>query len=244
MKKIIIILFVLLLIPLLGRAEISCPQGKIYCEGECGLFNDLDYDGICDQVLKSTKTETPEENDLISGKDLKEKTVKEIAEIYQINADTYAQKLSEIYKIKIKTSDHFQLLHDNYELEPSVVKKIALALKNGEDFSLEVKKNKKVYHLIPITLILTLIYLTTFFLSKKKIISVILHKRIWNILLLLSLLSSGILGIFLIIKVNFGLNFTLAFNILFWHAELGIVLLVVSVFHVVERWYYFKAFLK
>ena len=62
------------------------------------------------------------------------------------------------------------------------------------------------YHLIPISLFLIIIYLITYTLTKKKIISIINHKKIWNILLLISFLISGILGILLIIKINFNIT--------------------------------------
>ena len=96
------------------------------------------------------------------------------------------------------------------------------------------------YHLIPISLFLIIFYAITRILSKKKIISIINYRKIWNVLLLISFLISGILGIILIIKINFGIKFLLPFNILFWHVEIGIVMFVICMFHVIERWSYFK----
>jgi len=96
------------------------------------------------------------------------------------------------------------------------------------------------YHLIPISLILILLYLITHILSKKKIISTINHRKIWNILLLISFLISGLLGILLIIEINFGIAIPLFFNILFWHVEIGIVMFIICIFHIIERWNYFK----
>jgi len=106
------------------------------------------------------------------------------------------------------------------------------------------KRNKMVYHLVPISLILIIIYLFTHILSKKKIISVVYHRKIWNILLLISFLISGILGILLIIEINFGAKFSLPFNILFWHVEVGIAMFAISMFHIFWHWAYFKNVLR
>ena len=106
------------------------------------------------------------------------------------------------------------------------------------------ERNKTVYHLIPISLILIIIYLFTHILSKKKIISVVYHRKIWNILLLVSFLVSGILGILLVIEINFGMIFPLPFNILFWHVEVGTAMFAISIFHIFWHWAYFRNMLR
>lgn len=102
------------------------------------------------------------------------------------------------------------------------------------------KQNKMTYHLVPISLILVLLYFITHILSKRKIISIVNHRKIWNILLLISFLISGLLGILLIIEINFGIKFPLPFNSLFWHVEVGIAMFVISIFHTFWHWGYFK----
>jgi hypothetical protein len=129
---------------------------------------------------------------------------------------------------------------------------LALILENRNNTILktETKKEtsnpttKKSYHLVPIALILSLIYFITRLLLKRKIISVLTHKRIWNIFLLITFLASGILGVLLIIKINFGLKSSTLFNVLFWHVEIGIAMFTISIFHIIERWYFFKNIFK
>ena len=101
------------------------------------------------------------------------------------------------------------------------------------------KQTTMTYHLIPISLILILLYFITHILTKKKIISIINHRKIWNILLLISFLLSSISGIILIIKINFGIAIPLS-NMLFLHVETGIAMFVISVFHTLWHWRYFK----
>ncbi len=101
-------------------------------------------------------------------------------------------------------------------------------------------KNKRVYHLLPILLFLIVLYIISHVLSKKKIISIVNHRKIWNVLLLVTFLISGILGILSVIRINFGIAIPLPFNILFWHVEIGIAMFIICIFHIIEHWYYFK----
>jgi len=106
------------------------------------------------------------------------------------------------------------------------------------------KQDKITYHLLPISLILILLYFITHILSKKKIISIVNHRKIWNVLLLITFLISGILGILLVIEINFGIVIPSPFNILFWHVEIGIAMTVISIFHILWHWVYFKNILR
>lgn len=258
MKKIIFALLILVLIPATSVfAWDDCPDGETNdpYPGDCGKYIDTDNDGICDHSqpapedrnIESLNIENEEEiHDLISGQELKTKTVGEIAEIYQIDSNAYANELSNYYKTNIKSTDSFQLLHDNYGVEPSVAKDIAASVSTGEQISTSESKdkNEKTYSFISVLIVLSLIYFTTFILSKRKIISVLTHKRIWDVFLLITFLVSGILGVLLVIRINFGSVISLPFNILFWHVEAGIAMFIISVFHIIERWYFFKNMFK
>ena len=92
------------------------------------------------------------------------------------------------------------------------------------------------YHLVPIFLFLIVAYFLSVWMVKSKMISLFARKKFWNMILLLSFLVSGILAILLILKINSGITFNLPFNVLFWHVDAGIVMLVLCVIHVVERW--------
>ncbi len=264
MKKTIFVLSVLMLIPSVVLAWDDCPYGEVNdaYPGDCGRYIDSDGDGICDhsqsvpeggnsespkpeeeKKAESSITKNEEEiHDLITGQELKSKTVEEVAKIYQIDPNKYAKELADYYKVTVKPTDSFQLLHDNYGIEPSVAKDIASSILTEKQVNISNTKNKneKTYPFMSILIVLSLIYFTTLFLSKRKLISVLTHKRIWNIFLLISFLISGILGVLLIIRINFGTVIPLPFNILFWHVETGIVMFIISVFHIIERWYFFK----
>lgn len=257
MKKIIFALLILALIPATVLAWDDCPYGETNdtYPGDCGMYIDTDNDDICDLSQpvpedrndESLSIENGEEiHDLITGQELKTKTVGEIANIYQIDSNTYAKELSNNYKTNIKPADSFQLLYDNYGVEPSVAKDIAVSVSIGEQISTSESKdkNEKTYHLIPVLIVLSLIYFITLFLSKRKIISALTHKRIWNVFLLITFLVSGILGVLLVIRINFGSIISLPFNIMFWHVEAGIAMFVICVYHIIERWCFFKNMMK
>jgi len=272
MKKYILILIITVVWSSVVLAWNECPLGEVNdpYPGKCGLYTDTDNDGICDysqpapedrdSIVADTNindnkntsespgnTETEDVHDLITGKELKTKTVSEVAEIYNIPTAKYAQALSEYFGLKIKKNDKFQLLHDNYGLEPKAAKDVASMVRGDEDIVVtesEVISQKRVYHLVPIAIVLIILYFVTYFLSKKKIITKIAHRRIWNILLLITFLVSGILGILLIIRINFTIPINLPFNILFWHVEAGIAMTLISFFHAFWHWNYYKCIFK
>lgn len=108
----------------------------------------------------------------------------------------------------------------------------------------EIKTKFDVYNFLPISLILIFFYALGSFLVKMKVISLVNHRKIWNILLLITFLISGVLGILFMIRLNFGWEITLPFNILFWHIETGIAMTFISIFHIIWHWPYFKKLFK
>lgn len=100
------------------------------------------------------------------------------------------------------------------------------------------------YHLLTIVISLSILYVISFLLSKKNVIDLTTHRKIWNIFLLVSFLVCGISGILLILRLNFGLNLPGYAEILFNHVELGIAMTVIAFFHFAWHWHYFKNIFK
>ncbi|MFH1013081.1 MAG: hypothetical protein V1769_01045 [Thermoplasmatota archaeon] len=96
------------------------------------------------------------------------------------------------------------------------------------------------YYFIPIAILLLVLYLISLALSKRKIISSSQQKKIWNMLLLITFLISGIFGIVLTIQVSYGFKLTFYSDLLFWHVEAGIAMAMISMFHIVWHRKYFK----
>lgn len=96
------------------------------------------------------------------------------------------------------------------------------------------------YNFFSLSIIIIIFYLISYFSVKKGKIKLKTHKKIWNILLLFFFLISGLLGIILVLKVDYDIVFNLPFNILFVHVESGIAMAIISFFHIFERIKYFK----
>jgi hypothetical protein len=105
-------------------------------------------------------------------------------------------------------------------------------------------KTKATYDLLVIFLALGILYAVSYILSKKKIIRVVSHRKIWNILLLISFLISGSLGILLVIRINYGIEMPLPFNALYWHVEFSIAMFLISLFHTLWHGAYLKKLFK
>ncbi len=96
------------------------------------------------------------------------------------------------------------------------------------------------YMVSPIALGFFLIYAVSFALYKTKRIRVTTHRKIWNVLLLATFLITGIFGLLLTIQLDYTLPFTIPINILFWHVEAGIVMTLISLFHMGWHFKYYR----
>jgi hypothetical protein len=88
------------------------------------------------------------------------------------------------------------------------------------------------YNVSPLALGFFLIYAASFALYKTKRIKVTTHRKIWNVLLLGTFLITGVFGLILTIELDYTLPFTIPIDLLFWHVEAGVVMTLISLFHV------------
>ena len=101
--------------------------------------------------------------------------------------------------------------------------------------------NRNSYNLIPICLFFIVLYSITWLLTARKIIKKSMHRKIWNIVLLISLVGSVFLGLVRILSIDFNIDIALPFNVIFWHVETSIVLGAVVLVHILWHWRYFIA---
>ena len=250
MKKVLFIL-IFLFIPSLVLAQDICPFGMVNdtSPGSCIRYEDNNGNDICDLSEIPLAIDSNNQTETVSEQSLKEMTVAEMAKTYQVNAGDFAQALSKNLGITIKATDSMIDLHDNNGLCMGVAGSIAASLEKNnvsEKNSNNQNQNKKLskYNFIPLTLILFIIYLFTYMLVKIKKIKLYTHRRIWNSVLLLSFLVAGILGILLVIRINYGFVINFPFNMLYWHVEAGIAMSVVTIFHIAWHWRYFLLLIK
>ncbi len=110
----------------------------------------------------------------------------------------------------------------------------------GDIFNEATEAPVKDYKLPFISIVLFLAYGISFVLAKKKKIKLITHRRIWNVLLLFAFLATGLTGLLLILKISHGIIIQLPGNMLFLHVETGIVMAIISIFHILWHFDYYK----
>lgn len=100
------------------------------------------------------------------------------------------------------------------------------------------------YHSIFIILAIGLLYGLTYGLYVFNKISLLAHRRVWNIILLISFLISGLLGIILAIFLDQRVSISWYKEFLWLHVEFGIAMAIVALFHAGWHWRYYWAILK
>lgn len=197
--------------------------------------------------------ETAEE---LTGQQVKTMTVQQLADYYKIDVNAYITELKAQTNIPlVKPDDSFQLLHDNYGTEPSLARDIAAALaaqgkgdanalQNLEKERQTVTKSEKEYNFPLITAALLVLYFGSVIFVKLNKLLLNMQRKIWNILLALFFLASGLLGILLVLRISHGINIPLPFNMLFWHVETGIAFSIIAIFHFFWHLHYYKTIFK
>lgn len=98
-----------------------------------------------------------------------------------------------------------------------------------------------VYPLLPVAVITVLAYFITWWFSEWGMITLKTHRKFWNVLLLMTFLVSGLLGLLSVIKVNYKLDIPQYDQMLRWHVIAGTGMVIISFFHLSWHWkYYFS----
>jgi hypothetical protein len=100
------------------------------------------------------------------------------------------------------------------------------------------------YDLIFVSSITLGLYFLTLILYKRNIIKRIHHRKLWNLLLLLTFLVSCLFGFFLVIQLNYNVAMSAFKTLMYWHVEIGISMTIIAVIHILWHLTYFKNMLK
>lgn len=87
------------------------------------------------------------------------------------------------------------------------------------------------YHVLPLSLIIVVSYLFTHLLFTRGILSRKRHRRVWNLLLTMGFLGTGISGVLLIFLINLGIKTALNPSITYWHVELAVLMVIGTFVH-------------
>jgi hypothetical protein len=225
---------------------LDCPIGLINdtAPGSCGLYTDKNSDNLCDlsQDLNDSCDINLTTTDLTST-EIKSMTVEQVAEHYSIEGERFAEEISKVAGIKVKKSDSFQYLHDNYAVRPVTVREIALSMQSSSATKFNTATTgtlpRQEHYIFLIVILSTLLYLTSWFLSKKEKISVVTHRKIWNWLLLITFIPTLVTSLLWLLRAEWGIMLRVPFNIEYWHIIFGMIMIMISIFHIIWHWQYY-----
>lgn len=79
-------------------------------------------------------------------------------------------------------------------------------------------------------------YLFTYSLYRLNLIRKSLHVNIWNLIIGVAFIISAGAGFILLILVDFGSKLPISPELLYWHVEIGLTLVLVALFHFHTYW--------
>lgn len=250
MKKLLLLILFLLITLSVSIAEVECPFGLINdtAPGQCARYIDIGANNICDlsepHACNDTTVANPEGIEL-SGEEVKAMSVHELARVYGVDAVLLADALSQELTLRVAPTTSLRELHDTYGLKMARAKEIALALQTEKSVATSLPQTNTApttkYNLITITLITIILYFITYTLAKLGKMTMIMHRKIWNWILLLSFIATTLFALIWILNVDYRLGISLGLNTSFWHIETGIVMIIVSLFH---AWWHVKYYFR
>lgn len=223
MKKILYISTIGLILTFLSFSQAfalwdDCPKGEVNdpYPGECSKYIDTDGDGICDHSQPAPEDRIAEE---ATSEDATY-TATPLIEETTSNTSVSPTPTSSATSTKTTTNT----------AQPTTNTKKA-------------ESNSK-YNFWMIFVSLVIVYVISYVLTKTKTISVVAHRKFWNVMLLVTFIVCGLTGIFLTIRVENPGLFTLPSNFLFLHVEFGLAMALISIFHILWHWKYYINILK
>jgi hypothetical protein len=241
MEKKIIALIGFVLVSLISLSQNKCPfGGKINCEGECGNFVDNNGDGFCDNGKVVKVNPTTQNNNVINSSKDKDKNA--------LNAkDKTKQKTQKAKTLENETKQNpnEDLSTENQEsntqenINESQESSITIIPANNNI------RPKKPYHFLLISILTLGLYAFTFILVKTKKMKKVTHRKIWNVILLVTCLVSCLLGLFLAVVKTYDINIMKYYlPILKLHVDFGISMTLIAVIHIIWHLKYFKNLVK
>lgn len=221
----------------------KCPRGLNDCPGLCGWYIDKDGDHFCDiGGLSDRRTEMMKlRADSLASVEAKRKADSAAAEKKNNppqKSEPAAAGNPNPNPAEARTASGHQGCPFAKTCEAGT--KDTLSTGSGEDHSPE-KAGVELphYDFITIGAIVLVLYLLTSLLAARGKIRKYVHRKIWNTLLLITFLVSGLLGLFMVVQLNY--NFTIDWfrSLLFYHVQFGIGMAFIAILHVVWHWKYF-----
>lgn len=233
-------------IPIYIYCQNTCPRNMVDCHGICGRFIDIDSDGFCDlggrsnNITPSDNSPTPNTNPVlvdtpkIITKHTDTTKPKTTTTIVSQNKNIITENKQNTNTIAPTTSKNVQqppLQQTTIKADSQKTLTTSETTTSKPTVTAKTTKKPRRYNLITISLITFALYFISLYLSSKKIFSKRVHRQIWNVLLLLTFLVSGLFGLFLVIQINYNVVPQWFRTVLYWHVQFGIAMSLIGIFH-------------
>jgi spermidine synthase len=100
------------------------------------------------------------------------------------------------------------------------------------------------YLFIPIGILALFLYTCSYLMVRLELWQISIHRKLWNLLLLVTFILTATLGLLLVIKINFKLDWKFVEAFLKWHVDFGIAMSFVAIFHLSWHWRYYLNLLR
>lgn len=242
------VLFIILLTCTLQVHSQSCPRGVRYdCVWGCGRHIDQNGDGFCDYSFL-TQPET-KNTDSVPARDSVKVIPKDTmgtgtAAKQHRNGKGAGNRRSEEQTQGSIDFNQKQSLNNDEELEAGTENQPLPSEETQIVPPANAAGSEPLYDLIFVSSITLGLYFLTLILYKRNIIKRIHHRKLWNLLLLLTFIVSCLFGFFLVIQLNYNVAMKAFKTLLYWHVEIGISMTIIAVIHILWHLTYFKNMLK
>lgn len=214
-----------------AMAQVPQDCGAIDCPGRCGRFIDENGDGFCDRGRLSNATAAVEE--VAAPEKDEPKTVQPAKSATEktVPAKSAAQETTVVPAVSSVAPEE--------EIKPTDAEIVPESAESDEPI-----KTKKPYDLILISAITLGLYALTCILVKANVLKKTTHRKIWNILLLITALVSCLLGFFLVLQINYGWKMEWLWTVKYYHVQFGIAMTIIVLFHIFWHMNYWKTLFK
>ena len=100
------------------------------------------------------------------------------------------------------------------------------------------------YHLVLITLLTIGLFVLTRILVAANVIKLATHRKIWNVVLLITALMLCLIGLFLVFQVNYNIKMEWFWTLKVLHVEFGIAMTIIAILHIFWHMNYWKTLFK
>lgn len=241
--KRILCLLALVLTTALTYGQVAQDCGALDCPGRCGRFIDQNGDGFCDRGRLSKPVKVAEPEQTVTPTKVEET---------KAQTETAAET-----KTQTKTETHTQAKGTQNGGENTVVSDTRTAVSDApeeaatyedatpvEDVPEAPAKPKSPYHLILVTALTLGLYAISAILVKANVWKKATHRKVWNVLLLITGLVSCLLGFFLVIQINYNVRMDWFWTIKVYHVEFGIAMTLIMLIHILWHMNYWKSIFK